>query len=398
MAKPIAERGALLGKIESDIPGVQVQEQPYWAPPAGLDLTSRLSRVDTKFCRDVQNMMLDDGTLRSRYGCQLLGPVGTDIMAIVGFVAPDGVGYLVRVTLTDLQQWDGSAWTTVAAGVFTGGETDYFSFANFGTKLLMVNGVNKVFFYDSSNGSSGFLDESVPAHHITVFNNRIVLSNTVEGSRFPYRIRWSVKNDSDDWTGDGSGFEDMFGAPGGIVDETHGVFPISDETALIVRASSVWMMGVTGNLLAPHRFSRLFKDIGTDTRRAIAEVPGGVVFPTRENIIFLSTSDIKKIGERVKHGIIDSVQAPGDPIGKYDFIRNEYRLAILDTVWRYNFNDQGWTKDVYPFDIRDMARVEVDRFGLPIDSLVGTIDGLGATAIDDLIGVGSVQGWFFVGV
>lgn len=407
MARPIQRRRPANLPFDKPMPQLEVDEPLYWNPPKGLDLTSRLSRVPKEFCVDIKNVMLDDGSLRSRYGTELFGGVTSqEVMAVVGFVAPSGKGYITRMTTTEIQRWDGVNWTTVD-NPFHGGLTDYFSFTSFGNQLIIANGVDKLYYIDFSTGMKGVIEESFPARHITSFNGRIVASYTVEGDQKPYRIRWSVKNDSFDWTsaggtdlsGEGAGFEDLFATPGGSVDTAHGVYPISDDTALIVRENSVWQMSVTGNVIVPHRFTRVFAELGTRARRSVAMIPGGIVYVTRDNVVAVSTSDIKRIGEPVKHAIIDSITDYDAVVGKYDPKRLEYRLAIGDAVWRYNFRDQGWTKDVYPFQIRDMTTMEIFKLGLPIDSLptLGAhIDDLPLT-IDELVGVGEVDGFFFVG-
>lgn len=409
MAKPISTKRPAPLPFDKDIPQIQVDEPVYFSPPKGLDTTSRLSRVSKEFCADIKNLILDDGTLRSRHGVQLhSGVFSGDIMSIVAFIAPNGKGYLIRTTTTSLQRWNGISWDTVAADVFHGGLSDYFSFTSFGFQLIIANGIDKLYYYDLFTSAHGYIDESFPAKHITSFNGRVVASFTTEGERKPYRIRWSVKNDSFDWTsaggtdltGEGAGFEDLFATPGGSeVDTAHGVYPLSDDTALIIREDSVWQMSVTGNLLVPHRFTRVFAEMGTRARRSIAMIPGGVIYVTRDNVVAISTSEIRRIGDRVRNSIIDSITDWDAVVGKYDAKRMEYRLAVGNTVWRYSFREDGWTKDVYPFNIRDMNTVEIFKSGLPIDQLptVGaTIDDLPGV-IDDLVRNLSITGFFFVG-
>lgn len=397
MPKSIVQRQPWIDKPPPQDPRVQVDEQWFWTQPRGLDLTNRLSRVDIQYCRNIENVMFDDSSLRSRWGTEPFGPVSQDVMAIVSFVTPTGDGFLLRTTTTALERWASNVWVSVSGSVFTGTTDDHFSFTNFGTQLLIANGVDKLYFFDIESGTQGFIDESVPSKHVTMFNGRVVLSHTIEGSPKPYRVRWSVKNNSLDWTSDGSGYEDLFAAPGGVVDSAHGVYPVTDDTALIVRATSVWSMTITGNLLAPHRFTRLWAEIGTRAPRSIATIPGGIIMLSRENVVVLTLNDVRKIGDLVRHDIINSITNYNDVVGIYDYVRNEYRLAVGSTVWRFRFNEQGWTKDTYPFSIRDMARVEIDQFGLTIDELVGTIDAQVGT-IDELVVPGdTVEGLFFVG-
>jgi hypothetical protein len=321
-------------------------------------------------------------------------------MAVIGFIAPNQVGQMLRVTTTSLSRWDGSAWVNIAADIFTGGITDYFSFAGWGEKLLMTNGVDKVYSYNTQTGEKGFIAESFPAKHIQSFGNRVILSGTKEGEYKPYRIRWSVKNDSDDYTGDGSGFEDLYAAPGGVIDTLHGCFPITDDTARLVREHTLWQMSLTGIVLAPFRFTRTHSEMGTRARRSITEVPGGHVFIGKENVIIVGFSEVKPIGDAVRTDLLDSITDWEAVISYYDHKRNELRIINGNTIWRYSFRTPGWTKDIYPELIRHVAYIRIDTVGLKIDDLVGKINALGANyppgKINDLTADFALEGLFFV--
>lgn len=398
MARPISSRRVPLTDIgEASIPMLKVDDKPFWVQPRGIDSVHRISRIPDDFCIDMENMVLDDGSLRSRFGTQRFSITAIDIMALVSFTSPAGVGYLLRTTLTDLERWDGTAWISIASGIFSGSATDYFSFASFGSRILMTNGVNPVYSFDVDTGESEFLGGSSPAKHIAIFGNRVVLSNTVEGPVRAYRIKWTVKNDATDWQGEGSGFEDLFGAPGGLIDDAQGVFPVTEDTALAVRQNSVWQMSITGSVQAPFRFSRVYSEYGSKARRSIVAIPGGVVMLTHDDILVVTPSSVEPIGRTVYKTIINSITNFDSPQGIFDADRKEYRLYIGNTVYRYNFNDKGWTKDVYPFTIRDITLIDLDNFGLTIGELTGTIGDLTGT-IGELVNPGGpIKGVFFVG-
>ncbi len=393
MAKPIAGRKPDFMPIDRQIPMIKVDEVPFWAPPRGLQLTQRLSRVPKEFAAAIKNMVLDDGVLRSRFGTVAFGASTTDLMAVAGFITPSQVGYLLRVTKTGIDLWDGSAWASLATSVFTGSTADYFSFTAWGNEVLLCNGVNKIYRYNPETGQKGFLAESYAAKHITTFGGRVVATAVVDGSFLGYRIRWSVKNDNEDWTGDGSGFEDLFAAPGGRIDAAHGCFPISDDTALIIRENSIWQMSLTGIVTAPFRFSRILSEMGTRARRSIAEVPGGYAMVSKDNVVIVGAGEFRPIGDPVRAVLIPSITDPDAVVGEYDHQRSEYRLANGTDVWRYSFRDQGWTRDLYPVQIRDMNRVAFTKLGRTIDSLTGNINALAGT-IDGLVTTVAIDGFF----
>lgn len=324
-------------------------------------------------------------------------------MAVIGFVGPSQVGQLYRVTTTSVERWNGSAWVTVAANVFTGGVHDYFSFTGWGSELLMTNGVDKIFFVNSETGANGFITQSFPAKHIQSFGNRVVATNVKEpGGQKPFRVRWCVKNNNRDWTGDGSGFEDLFAAPGGRVDIAHGCYPITDDTAYIVRSETFWHMSLTGLVLAPFRFTRLMSaEAGMMARRSVVSTPDGLIGVAEENVMMLTSAGLKPIGDEIREILIPSISDIDAAVGFYDKRRNEYRLAVGNTVWRRNFRTPGWTKDVYPHDIRYIARVKLEQAGLVINDLTGFIDGLSTAYppgfIDSLTqSLGGIDAIFFI--
>ncbi len=396
MAKAISQRQPQTLPFDRDIPMIKVDDTPYWSPPKGLDLTNRLSRVARENAVDLINLVLDDGVMASRLGTSEFGGSSTEVMAIVGFVAPDNTGQFIRITTTGLERWDGAAWDVVAAGVFTGGRSDYFSVTGWGDEILMTNGVDKIFSYNPQTGVAEFIDESYPAKHIQTFGGRVIASAVLDGGFKAFRVRWSVKNNNRDWTGDGSGFEDLFSSPGGRVDAVHGCFPVTDDTAMLIRETTTWQMSLTGNVLLPFRFSLVFPEIGTRYRRAITAVPGGYALITRDNVMIVSAGQVVRIGDLIRESLIDSITDDDVVTAVFDFRREEIRFANEFNVWRYAFRDKGWSKDRYPQPIRFMTYVRLDNIGIQIDELAGTIDGL-LGSIDEQVSESDIEGFFFVG-
>lgn len=396
MATPIASRDKRARNDNLQVVGLKVDEPEFWSPPGGLSLTPRLARIPNTHSADISNLMLDDRVLRSRLGTSAFGPASTNVMAIVGFSNPAQVGTLLRYTTTGLDYWNGLSWVSVDANVFSGGLNSYFEFTNWGDEILATNGVNKVYRYNPSTGQKGFIDQSFVGRHIATFGGRVILTSVFDGSFKAYRIRWSVKNDNLDWTGDGSGFEDLFSAPGGRVDEAHGCFPITDDTALIIRENSIWQMSTTGNVLAPFRFSRVISQLGTLCPRSIAEVPGGYAMVSKDNVVIVGLGQVQPIGDPIREALISSITDFNAVVGRYDQKRNEYRLAVGSRVWRFSFRDKGWTRDDYPVQVRDFTQVLITKTGIKIDDLQGKIDDLQGK-IDDLVTSLSIDGLMFVG-
>lgn len=363
-------------------PGREVDDQIYFAQPKGINTLARLSQIPNEFASDITNLMLNEGFLRSRFGIESMGSPDDRVQAILSFTPASGGGVLVRLRVDGADTWNGSSWTPVIDIILTGHETDRFTWTGWGDALLICNGADKIISYNVLSGEVKILEESSPARHITSFNGRVVASAVTDGAFKGHRVRWSVKLNDEDWTAEtttdaiGAGYEDLLASPGGRVDEVMGVFPLSDESAIMVREQSLWTVLVTGNVDAPFRFSRLTGEIGTRARHACAISPFGIIVVSMEDIFIVDQSGPKSIGSGVRRTMLPAITDFPALTGSYDPRRQEYRLAVQDNVWRYNFRDQGWTRDRYLFMVKHLSFVDYKSIGLTMDAL-GTIDDFG---------------------
>jgi len=228
--------------------------------------------------------------------------------------------------------------------------------------------------------TTSILTHSPRAAHIAVFGNRIVASRTNDwtGPSDPWvtvvtnlsRVRWSVKNNSNDWDGLGSGFEDLL-VPGGQTDEVMGVYPVSDQTAIIVSERSVRRMDITGFVDAPFAFSLLTQSIGTLSRYSICLIPGGVIFLSYDDVIIFTLDGPKRIGQPALRDSLKLITNPRLAYGYYDQYNSRYLVTFKEgstqVVWAYSLIDQGWTKLQLPFDV-----VAIDRAYIPSTSGAAT--------------------------
>jgi len=92
-----------------------------------------------------------------------------------------------------------------------GATTDRFCRAVVDEKFCFSQGVDPVLYWDGSAATVAALSANCPACHAMVnFAHRLVIANTVEsGTAYPHRVRWCVIDTVTDWTGNGSGYEDV---------------------------------------------------------------------------------------------------------------------------------------------------------------------------------------------
>lgn len=375
MARPISlKQAAQVPPFKGDELGIEVVPKPHWAPPKGLDYVNRKNRVQPSHSPEILNLYLDRGVQKSRKGTTQVGAeASAPIMAVVNFVTSAGIGFLLRFLTTRLEQWNGTTWTQVGTAAFTGGTSAYFTYTAFGDTLLFSNGIDGLWEYAPLTGSLTLVPGGPNALHLSTFGSRVIASaaNGELGL-----VQWSVKNNSQDWEGVGSGAEPLLSTPGGKVDALMGVFPVTDDFALMVRSNSIWQVSQTGDPDAPYRFGRLHANLGSRSRHSIDVVPGGVVLLGTDDIWLVTDSAVNPIGQLIK----DRVYLENDDItqarGIYRPGTKEYWLvpSNTDILYRYSFQDQGWTRHRYPFDIRWLEQSIFHYEGITWDEMVGSWD------------------------
>jgi hypothetical protein len=267
--------------------------------------------------------------------------------------------------------WGIGNWQNVS-GIspnLSGDDSNYFQWAGWGDKILFVNGKDGIYRTDLSTvppSVARIATGPVSPKFITTFGGRVVVSN-VSGA--PGRVQWSIKNNDSDWGGIGAGYDDLISSPGGGIDESYGVYPVNDAQALIVRAHSIWLMSLTGDVNVPHRFSMLYANFGCNDPYSIVPVPGGIIGLFRDNVYFVNEATIQPLGNPIvsmfrvannENMIVRNTDTQA--VGAYDPDVREYRLALRlvggSMVMRYGVTHQRWSQDWYPVKIKHI-------FGFP---------------------------------
>jgi hypothetical protein len=390
MAKPITLRSAIgLPLSSSTAPGVDPVPTPFWAPPKGMDTTSRLSQVANDHGALIKNVRLRDSTMLSRPGTVPVGGVATSgIVSAITFITSDETAYVIRFCTNKVELWNTTDWQDLPVpGGLHGSGTDQFAYTAFNDNLIFSNGVDGMYEYNPKTGAIAKIAGAPPAKHLTTFTGRVIASGVTDGITFRgNRIQWSVKNNSNDWAGFGSGFEDLLSTPGGHVDLARGVHPASDYAAIVLRDNSVWQMSETGDPEAPFRFSRIHPNLGTHSYHAAADVPGGVIAFMNDDVYLISEQSAQAIGTKIRRSLLAEPN-PELSVGAYDHAEREYALLTGNRVWRYNMRgDGGWTQDEYPIQLGWISYTARGREVLTIDSSPGTIDAAGSQSIDSELG------------
>lgn len=350
---------------------------------SGENITWPLSRLPDGVSRLVQNLMLRYGKYLIRDSTLVIGAIaGNPVVHAQEVILANGTSLPVRFTTNGIAVFTVGAWTA-ATGAFTTTNTAAFSITGWGDTVVFANEANGIYQLAFTAGYPVTVITAVTGIiHLATFASRVIVS-------FPDLIQWSVKNSSTDYAGLGSGSESLKSSPGGKTDQQTAVVPISDQTALVIRTQSFWIMSTSGDFDAPFSFNVLDQGRGSRYPRTCVAIPRGAMC-LGELAVWKVTLDggVVDVGMPIASALASTPGLLRLATATFDAKNQEYRLSIPTTsqtvgrVFRYSLDNNLWTEDSYPFPIRSITSSLYTQ-GLAIDELVGSIDDLQG-AIDDL--------------
>lgn len=360
-------------------PGATVEPITFWDQPAGTDLISSLNRLGPNKVPYSLNFRINEANrYEVRKGLTQMGAVAVD--SVVGLVVAStrsGGDFHVRITQTTVSVSTGGAWTAYTGPALNIPSYVNVEFAAWGGKLMFTDQTSGLYEIDFSTKTYALIAAAPVGKHLTVFGGRVVLSN-IDGE--PTRVQWSVKNNNADWSGLGSGYDDMLSAPGGVIDVQKGIFPITDTEAFVVRTSSIWVMTLTGFSDAPFAFTYRFAQ-GTDASQSIVRLPSqALMMLGKDDVVVVTSSGIQEVGIPVRNQMVTDAYVPRNAIGVWDSRKMAYRIyippatptAAQSSVWEFFMPTQAWSLSIYPFQITAMAAGGGQR-ALTIGELSGLI-------------------------
>jgi len=397
------------------LPG-QIAEIPltFFARPKGENRIKALTELSPDESPFVKNLSFSpDSMYVTRNGTELVGgAAATAICGAVIFSTRTSSDYIVRVTTTGVEYWGGTTWTALTGPALTLAQDTRVEFTVWDDKLLFTDATTALYSINFADGTYAAIPGAAVGRHITTFGSRVIVSyividaNPAVPGTFVTRIEWCVKNDNTDWLGLGSGYEDLLSSPGGTVDVQHGVIPVTDVEAFVIRSSSIWVMNTTGYFDTPFQFTYRF-DQGTDAPGSIVRTPspreqaGGSLFA---QIIMLSTDDvvvvrpegITPIGFPIRYQLLGTTLNPRKAIAGFEPRNREYWIHVpplannntTSIVWKYRIDDNSWYHSEYPFKLERLAFKDI-LFAATFDELTGTFDAL--TGFFDDLGLGARQ-------
>ncbi len=368
--------------------GVSPQDVDY-TPVRGMIRNKPTTQLVAGEAWTVKNLYWKDGAYRTRPGASAIGGLLADPVCGVVIYTNSSLGdYFIVAQPEGFSYYDGSTWTALT-GATLGGDVDtMYSFTQWGSSLIYANGVDSIGAVSVSGWTYAALSGAPVANTVMNFAKRVVAFG-ISGN--PSRVQWCVSGNNGDWSGTGSGYEDLQAAPGGVVDDALCGVPLTDDTAILIRRRSIWTMTRSGYFDAPFTFSRRFQTQGTESPHSFELTPIGIIGLFLDDVYVFTDSELPRaIGTPVRNAILNGADLPR-AVATYDRFLQEYRLFVpkktrdgTSVVWRYSIKDNRWTYDEFPFDVVDITAEYytldpivdntddvIDSVDVPVDSFTG---------------------------
>src|SRR6056300_384621 len=311
-------------------------------------------------------------------------------------------------TNTDLYQLDGGTFTSRISGL-TGGNTDYFTFTQFGNYVIASNGIDAPQYYLMGT-STNFADLStiatsgtVPTFKVSgVIRDFLVTGNHTNNSN---RIQWSGINDISTWESGTkqSDLQDLPGSGGQIVHITSG------EIGYVFRQNQIVRLDYVGgatvfrlSVISPNRGAVLGRTVCQDNRRVFFYADDGFFEINGDQVIPIGAEKVNRYFDTdLNKAFSDRVCAAVDPFNQlalwlYPSSNNATNTTgICDRILIYNYATKKWSLantnastifnqfvGAYTVELMDIISQNLDQINIALDTdfwnggqlLLGAID------------------------
>ena len=333
--------------------------------------------------------------------------IGADSRGAGSFRDNSGNVYNFVAKNTDIYQLDGGSFTS-RKGSLTGGNTDYFTFTQFGNYIIASNGVDAPQYYlmgtstNFANLSAIATAGTVPTFRVSgVVRDFLITGNQSSNQN---RIQWSGINDIGVWEGKQADFQDLPGSGGEIVHITSG------EIGYVFRQNQIIRMDYVGgatvfrlSVISPNRGAVYGRTVCQDNRRVFFYADDGFFEINGDNVTAIGAEKVNRFFDaNVNKAYTDRICAAVDPFNQlalwlYPSVNNTSNTTgICDRILIYNYATKKWSLaeanassifsqfvGAYTVELMDIISQNLDAINIALDTdfwsggqlLLGAIDG-----------------------
>ena len=262
--------------------------------------------------------------------------------------------YNFTASNSDIFQLSSGTFTSRKSSL-SGGDTDYFTFTQFGQYVIASNGVDAPQYYlmgtstNFANLSSIASAGTVPVFRVSgVVRDFFVTGNHTNNTN---RIQWSGINDVSTWTGKQSDFQDLPGSGGQVVAITSG------EVGYVFRQNQIIRMDYVGgavvfrlSVISPNRGAVYGRTVCQDNRNVFFYSDDGFYQLTGDSVTPIGAEKINRFFDlNVNKAFTDRICAAVDPFNQlaiwlYPSVNNTSNTTgICDRILIYNYATKKWT-------------------------------------------------------
>jgi len=248
----------------------------------GLNTKTSSTSLRLNEARDLQNInILPNGGFEKRNGNSAFNGTAMDSGAAVHglgyFRTSAAVEYMMAISGTKIfksDSLDGTMDDITGSVSITTGADKIWTHSVLNNLAIFVGGAPDAPIKWNATGNAAALGGSPPSGSFGfAANNRFFIGNT---SSNPSRVQWSILGNPEDWTGTGSGSQDV-GLNDG--DTLVGAAVLGIDSALLFKQNSIHLLNIR---TAPFPLFPLFREIGAISKRGIVVVDGTAYFITPE--------------------------------------------------------------------------------------------------------------------
>ena len=194
-----------------------------------------------------------------------------------------------------------------------------------------------------------------PAKVIRNFAERPVIAHTVEGgTTYPHRVRWPTISDETDWTGVGSGYEDLLDTSDFIT-----TMDVLGNQLIVYKERTIVHGYRTGYTVPAITFTGTTRvhGVGCYCPQAFLNLGDEHLFVAADNIYSYNGSSLDYVGEPVKEEFFDRLNPEklGLVASLYTEETNEWYIFVpygdstqLNWVWVFNLKDETFAQGSMP--------------------------------------------------
>lgn len=313
--------------------------------------------------------------------------------AIVARDITQGVFYNYAGDASALYQLTQLSWSNVsrlAGGAYSVSTEEYWEFAQFGTRVIAVNGNNSA--QAITVGAANFADlggGAPQAKHIATVRDFVVMGNLSATATSPQMVRWCAINNVNSWTPDAATMADFQDLPGdgGPIQKI-----IGGEYGTVFQERAIYRMTFVGAPLI-FQFDRIQINIGALAPQSVVGYRNFTFFLAEEGFQMFDGTNIVPIGAgkvdffflndvdvsfmyRV-HGVID----PTRKIVAWAYPASGHVGGNPNKIIIYNWAFKRWSL-IEDQNLELLTRIvtgtytldSLDSFSTDLDSIVASLD------------------------